>query len=99
MKKQVSKKTILTKDEKNLETAFSSEKWERIDDFNKWKKDLEKAAGDTLEFRKSKRITLRVNQEDLFRLKAKAIEKNIPYQTLLNVLIRDFVKGGYSVKL
>ncbi|MBI3620439.1 antitoxin [Candidatus Roizmanbacteria bacterium] len=99
MKKKSFRNIVLTKDEKELEESFSFDKWESIDDLATWKKELQEAAQDTLEFRKSKRITLRVNQEDLYKLKVKAIQKNIPYQTLLKVLIRDFVEGDYSVKL
>jgi len=48
---------------------------------------------------KSIRITFRVNQGDLVKLKAKAMEKNIPYQTLLSTLIRSYVEEGYSFRL
>lgn len=99
MKKQNNKYPLLTKDEVGLEQSLKSEKWESIKDLKLWKKELQEAAQTTLDLRKSKKITLRVNQEDLYRLKANAIEKNIPYQTLLNVLIRDYVKGQYSVRL
>jgi predicted DNA binding CopG/RHH family protein len=47
----------------------------------------------------SKPITIRVNQLDLIKLKAKAKEKNIPYQTLLSSLIRDFAAGDYTLKI
>lgn len=99
MKKQNNKYPLLTKDEIEFEQSLKSEKWESVNDLKSWKKELQEAAHTTLDLRKSKKITLRVNQEDLYRLKANAIERNIPYQTLLNVLIRDYVKGQYSVKL
>jgi hypothetical protein len=47
----------------------------------------------------SKPITIRVNQLDLIKLKAKAKAKNIPYQTLLSSLIRDFADGDYTLKI
>jgi len=98
MKKQNNKYSLLTKDEIELEQSLKSEKWESIKDLKSWKKELQEAAQTTIDLRKSKKITLRVNQEDLYRLKANAIQKSIPYQTLLNVLIRDYVKGHYSIK-
>jgi len=52
-----------------------------------------------MEARRAKPVTIRINQEDLTQLKAKAKKKNIPYQTLLGALIRDFVKGDYKIVL
>lgn len=46
---------------------------------------------------KSKNITLRLNLADLYGIKAKAIETGIPYQTLINALIHQYVSG--QVKL
>ena len=46
---------------------------------------------------KSKNITLRLNMADLHGIKAKAIETGIPYQTLINALIHQYVSG--QVKL
>ena len=40
------------------------------------------------------KITTRVAQSDLARLKAKAMEKGIPYQTLLASIIHQYVEGG-----
>ncbi|MDO8609979.1 MAG: CopG family antitoxin [bacterium] len=43
--------------------------------------------------KKEKRITLRVAKEDLEKIQAKAIETGIPYQTLINALIRQYNNG------
>lgn len=93
------KNLVLDHYEKEIEASLERGEWKGVDNFEKRKKELREGAKDTLELRKSKRITLRVNQGDLIKLKAKAKRKNIPYQTLLNVLIRDFVGDQYSVKL
>lgn len=85
--------------ERELEEALDKGPLESIKDFDAWKKKLQIAASKTLDLRKSKKITLRINQGDLIKLKAKSKLKNIPYQTLLGVVIRDFVDGKYSVKL
>ena len=42
-------------------------------------------------------IILRLNLADLYGIKAKAIETGIPYQTLINALIHQYVSG--QVKL
>lgn len=46
---------------------------------------------------KSKNITLRLNMADLHGIKMKASETGIPYQTLINALIHQYVVG--TVKL
>jgi len=46
---------------------------------------------------KSKNITLRLNMADLNGIKTKASETGIPYQTLINALIHQYVTG--QVKL
>jgi len=48
---------------------------------------------------KSKPVTLRINQFDLIRVKAKAKRKNIPYQTLLGFLIRQYAQGEYKLTI
>lgn len=99
MKRNPFKDLILTKDERELEALLVKPGWSRIDNFKSWKKELQQAAKDTMELRKSKRITFRINKKDLLELKTKAKKKNIPYQTLLGALVRDYVEGEYTVRL
>lgn len=47
----------------------------------------------------SKSVTLRINQLDLIKIKAKAKCNNIPYQTLLGVLVHDFAKDKKELRL
>jgi len=46
-----------------------------------------------IELQESKSITLRVKNEDLIKVKAKAKRKGLAYQTLIGLLIREYVKG------
>ncbi len=50
-------------------------------------------------FQKNKRITIRISEWDLLRLKAKSLEEGIPYQTLVSSLIHKYVKGNAEVQL
>jgi len=96
------KNLVLDEYEQELESAFERGEYKPVskEEFEKTKKMLQEAASNTLaELRKSQSITLRVKQVDLLKLKARAKKKNIPYQTLLGALIRDFVEGKYSLKL
>lgn len=93
------KNLVLDEYEQEIEDSLACGEWKTVPNFEKRKKELQEAARNTLQMRKTKRISLRVNQGDLLKLKAKAVKTNIPYQTLLNALIRDFVSGKYSIKL
>lgn len=90
---------VLDDYEKEIEASLERDEWVPVKNQSEVKKMWQRSAKRALDLRKSKKITVRVNQGDLIRLKAKAQRSNIPYQTLLGVLIRDFVKGDYSVKL
>lgn len=93
------KNLVLDDYEKELEASLERGEWKSVKHPVEWRAMMQEAARNTLELRKSKRVTFRVNQGDLIKLKAKAIRKNIPYQTLLGALIRDFVEGKYSIRL
>ncbi len=95
------KNLVLDKYEQEIEDALERGEYKSAskEELEETKKMFKEAAKNYRELQKSKRITVRLKQMDLIKLKAKAKEKNIPYQTLLNVLIRDFVEGKYSIKL
>jgi len=42
---------------------------------------------------KKKQINIRVLESDLEKLKSKALEEGIPYQTLLNSIVHKYVNG------
>lgn len=49
--------------------------------------------------KKDKRVTLRVAKKDLEKIQEKAIESGIPYQTLINSLIRQYANGRISISV
>lgn len=51
------------------------------------------AAEQTIDGRR-KRISISVNEDDLARLRSEAVRSGIPYQTLINHLIRKHVRQG-----
>lgn len=63
------------------------------------KRSFIEAAKEYQELNKFKRISIRVRLEDLVRVKAKAKRHNIPYQTLLNTLIRQFASGRTKIEI
>ena len=90
---------VLDQDEKRLEEAFQRGKFEENSDFEDTKKMLQEAASRYLELHNSKPVTLRINQLDLIKIKAKAKRKNIPYQTLLGALLHDFAEGEKELSI
>ena len=58
--------------------------------------DIKKAAKNT--FKKDKRITIRLYDHDYRGIKKKAMEKGIPYQTLISGMIHQYVEGELKEK-
>lgn len=103
MKKNVSfdpfANLILDEEEQQIEEALERGEYESDSNFEETKKMLEEAAKRYQDLHTTKPITVRVKQLDLIRLKAKAKAKNIPYQTLLGVLINEYVEGRTDLNL
>lgn len=93
------KKIKLDKYEQEIEDAIERGDFIRDTDLKKSKEFWRKTANNYLELQKSKRITIRVNQEDLLKVKVKANKSNIPYQTLLKALIHQFAEGQAQICL
>ncbi len=90
---------VLDDEEKLLEEALEKGEFERDSDLERTKAMLEEAASRYLELHNSKPVTLRINQLDLIKIKARAKLKNIPYQTLLGVLLHDFAEGETKLSI
>ena len=54
-------------------------------------KEVKKIAETT--FRKSRRITIRLYDHDYKGIQKKAMEKGIPYQTLISGMIHQYIEG------
>lgn len=63
------------------------------------KKFWEDAAKIHTQLQKSKKITLTVKSGELLKFRAAANSKGIPYQTLMNVMIKQYNDGDISVGL
>jgi len=90
---------VLDREERAIEEALERGEYESIGNLEDTKKMLADAAKRYKMLATSNPITIRVNQLDLIKLKAKAKAKNIPYQTLLSSLIRDFAEGNHTLKI
>ena len=90
---------ILDEEEKLIEQALENNEYEDAPNFEDTKKMLEEAATRYLELNTSKPVTIRINQLDLIKVKAKAKIGNIPYQTLLGSLIHQYAEGETNLSL
>jgi predicted DNA binding CopG/RHH family protein len=93
------KKIKLDNQEIKLEKALEKGDFIKASGSNITKNLFKEAAENYQELQKSKRITIRVNQEDLIKVKVKAKKNNMPYQTLLNSLIHQFADGQTVVRI
>ena len=48
--------------------------------------------------KKTKRVNIRLSERDFERINIKAIEENIPYQTLIGSLIHKYLDGRFIEK-
>lgn len=48
---------------------------------------------------KKKAISIRVNENDIYELKKKALESGIPYQNLIQVLIHQFASNKIDLNI
>ena len=88
------KSTYFDKEERELAQSLENEEW--VSDLTKKeKKQYEEYARYSLN--KQKRINIRMSERDLNKIKAKAIEEGIPYQSLISMLIHKYNEGKVSI--
>ncbi|MGA3292273.1 MAG: CopG family antitoxin [Candidatus Microgenomates bacterium] len=78
----------LTKDERTILKDFEKGTFVSVSDFKKAKKLYEKIAKNTLN--KTKNINIRLSERVIARLRAKAAEEGIPYQTLASSVLHKY---------
>lgn len=90
---------VLDEEEQALEDALERGDFEESSNLEETRAMLREAAQRYNELHATKPITLRVNQLDLIKIKAKAKRSNIPYQTLLGAVLHDFAENKTEIKL
>lgn len=93
------KNLVLDDYEQEIEDALERGEFVSVPDFEKKRKPQIVAAAKRYLEKESKSITLRVKKKDLIKLKAKAARNNIPYQTLINLLINSYTEGKTKLTL
>jgi predicted DNA binding CopG/RHH family protein len=85
------KRDKLDKEEKEILRAYESDRLKRVKNFEEEKAKLEQYARSTLQKRKN--INIRISTYDLLRLKEKAFEEGLPYQTYVASVLHKSVSG------
>ena len=78
----------LTKEEQELLNSFEAGEWRTTSNQKAAIKQLIQAAKTTLA--KTKNINIRLSQKTLLKLKSKAIQEGIPYQTLASSVLHRY---------
>ena len=79
------------KEELELMKSIETEEWVSVNNLEEEINKAKKAAQATLT--KSERMNIRISPNDLRRLKIKAIEEGMPYQTLVSSIIHKYLIG------
>lgn len=87
----------LDEQEKQLIKDFERDELERVDEVEKEKKRLRLLA--RVGLKKTKNINIRLPESVLYKIKAKAVESGLPYQTLMASLLHKYANGQMEVKI
>ena len=79
------------KEEQELMKSIETEAWVSVDKLEEEIKKAKKAAEATVT--KSERMNIRISPNDLRRLKIRAMEEGMPYQTLVSSIIHKYLIG------
>jgi predicted DNA binding CopG/RHH family protein len=85
----------LDREEREILNAIESGQWELVKPKKSELERFAQIAKNTL--RKDQRMNIRISRADLNRIKAKAAEEGIPYQTLVASIIHKYVSGKLKV--
>ena len=84
-------KMKLSKEEKGILDAYDKGGMKTSKPSGKEKAKIKSMAEKT--FRKDRRVTIRLYDHDLKGIQKKAMEKGMPYQTLISAMIHQYVEG------
>ncbi|TLP40749.1 hypothetical protein [Arcobacter arenosus] len=79
----------LDKYEEELLQSVENDEWKSKNNREKRLKELQSY----IKNQKKKAISIRVNENDIYELKKKALENSIPYQTIIQILIHQFASN------
>ena len=82
---------FIDEEEKEIIESIERGEWVRVKDEEEEKKVAREAAEGTV--KKNKRMNIRISERDLRRLKIRALEEGVPYQTLVSMVLHKYLSG------
>ena len=90
-------KTKYSQEEKEILEAFGSGKLKKSKKIKEEKIVAKEAAANTI--LKTKLVNVRLTEKEISKLKAKAVEAGLSYQTLINALIHQYLENRISLTI
>lgn len=90
-------KIQLTKEEQQILKDVEAGKYVAVENLSDVLKIDQVVATNTIA--KNKTITIKLNQVDLLKIKAKAIKNGMPYQTMISTILHQFSTGKIQIAL
>lgn len=81
--------------EQDILQSVENEEWESKDNIDERLLELQYF----IKNQKKKAISIRVNENDIYELKKKALENSIPYQNLIQILIHQFATNKIKLNM
>jgi predicted DNA binding CopG/RHH family protein len=81
----------LNKQEKQIVESVERGDWRSVRGVKKQIKRYQEYAKATV--RKDKRVNIRMSEKDLIRIRKKAMEEGLPYQTLISSILHRYANG------
>lgn len=89
---KLDKRDLTEAEERDLIESSERGEWASVGDIEQQRAFWKEAARQTLDG-KRKRISISIPERDLVRLKTRAAEEGMPYQTLINSILHKYVEG------
>jgi predicted DNA binding CopG/RHH family protein len=80
--------------EKDILESFENNEWKSISDLKTRKEDLKTYVSSS-----KKAISIRLAENDLHEIKKISLKNGLPYQNIIQLLIRQFISGQIELKL
>ena len=91
------KKLKLDLQEQKINKDFNNNKFIRVKNIKKEKEILTKLAKTHL--KKTKNINIRISEPVLLKLKSRALENGIPYQTLVSTILHQYADKKFRLSV
>jgi predicted DNA binding CopG/RHH family protein len=87
--------TNLDKYEQDILQSVENGEWESKKNIDKRLLELQSY----IKHQKKKAISIRINENDIYELKKKALENGVPYQNLIQILIHQFATNKIHLSM